>query len=94
MDGRVEERGEDGKHWRHMSDMPLTSGVTFSLMCRLVQAEIEVNVSDSTLANPIMDGKKKHKFQQGAGVFDKEECVDNMSKLQQEMHEFFKKHLA
>ena len=57
-DGRDEEPKQDGTYWRHMSNMQDKEGITFSILCRVVQATVQANPKEGNLINPNVGTKK------------------------------------
>ena len=89
LHGSDEEHDEDGKVWKHMSNMRSTEGITFALTMRCVQMEAIVNQDDGTIPHPTISPTLQQRLEAAEGVFQTEEYKQEHQELEERMMDFF-----
>ena len=99
LDPRDEMLGREGRHWRHMSEMlkdRTEGGVTFSLMCRVVQTTIDVNATDSSIVDKTLGVREKKiaVFRRARNVMKTQRYKKDREHLSHKFTEVFRKFKA
>ncbi len=92
MDGDDEYPGDDGLHWRHMSNMvDRREGITFAFMCRVVQKEVLVDSTNNTLVEQRISEKKLAQLKAAEHHFDTDYYQYSVKRLNSGIKGIFQK---
>ena len=91
LHGSDKKHDEDGKVWKHMSNMRSSEGITFALTMRCVQMEAIVN-QDGTIPHPTISPTLQQRLEAAESVFQTEEYKQERQELEERMMDFFRRY--